>query len=102
MKHHDDFNDDEKKEIVVDCTENLIGPKALSEKHNTMVYVIRCFVRAQGLLTTPNDLSLYPGYPKKSENMTMNDYQREIKKFWNVKKQKEKNEKAKKALKENY
>ena len=102
MKHHDDFNDDEKKEIVVDCTENLIGPKALSEKHNTMVYVIRCFVRAKGLLTTPDDLSLYPGYPKKSENMTMNDYQREIKKFWNVKKQKEKNEKVKKALEENY
>ena len=90
LKHHDDFNEDDKKSIIEDCTVNLIGPKALSLKHNTMVYVIRCFVRAEGLLTTPDDLSQYPGYPKKSEDMSLKDYQKEIKKFWNTRKQKEK------------
>merc|ERR1739838_675259 len=90
LKHNDDFSDDEKNAIIEDCTVNMIGPKALSQKYNTMVYVIRTLVTSKGLKVTPDDLSKYPNYPRKSDDMSQEDYQAILKKYFEKEKKKEK------------
>merc|ERR1711935_570921 len=82
LKHTDDFSDDEKNAIIEDCTVKMIGPKALSKKHNTMVYVIRAFVSSKGLKATPDDLSKFPDYPKRSADMSQQKYQAILKKYF--------------------
>ena len=75
LKKEDDFSDDEKKSVVEDCTVNLIGPKVLSQKYKTTIFVIRRIVSKTGLSITPDDLSLYPDFPKKTEEMTEEQFQ---------------------------
>ena len=75
LKKQDDFSDDEKKSVVEDCTVNLIGPKVLSQKYKTTIFVIRRIVSKTGLSITPDDLSLYPDFPKKTEEMTEEQFQ---------------------------
>ena len=53
-----------KKAIIEDSTHNLFGPKALSQKYNTMAHVICCFVREMGFHVTPDDMSNFPDFPK--------------------------------------
>ena len=84
LKHSDDFTEEEKESIVEDCTVNLMGAQVVSQKHNTMTYVIKCIVQAAGKSITPDDLSKYPDYPKKSEEMSKEDYQIIVKKFWDA------------------
>merc|ERR1711974_211943 len=55
VKCLDEFTEDEKKAIVDECTDKLVGPKVLSEKYNTISPVIRYFVRVTGLTVTPDD-----------------------------------------------
>jgi len=66
LKSFDDFNEKEKETIVEDCIVHLNGPKVLSKKYNTMAYVVRQFVQARKMKITPDDLSKYPDYPKKT------------------------------------
>merc|ERR1712008_308760 len=93
LKYHEDFTEDEKEAIVEDCTVNLIGPKAMSQKHNTMAYVIKCFVQAAGKSIAPDDLYKYPDYPRKSEDMSKDEYQAIVKKYWDTHRKKANKEK---------
>ena len=78
LKQQNDFSDDEKRAVIEDCTVNLIGPKVLSQKYKTTIFVIRRIVSKTGLSITPDDLSLYPDFPKKTEEMTEDQYQARI------------------------
>merc|ERR1712096_401974 len=80
VKCIDEFTEEEKKEIVDECTDKLIGATVLGEKYNTLPPVIRYFVRIAGLTATPDDLSQFPDYPKKSENMSKEEFQENIQK----------------------
>jgi len=97
LKDFEDFDDDEKKMIVDECTVNLIGPTILSKKYNTMTFVITKFVRNAGLSVTPDDLSMYPDFPKKSDDMSQEEYQIIIKKYWKSKKNRRELERKKAA-----
>lgn len=100
FKHKDDFDKDEKSAIVVECTENLIGPTELSKKYNTLPTVICTLVRDVGRFPTPDDLSKYPDFPIKSGSMSQDTYQAVIKAYWKQKKnqrQKERYKEKKKA-----
>lgn len=85
VKCIDEFSEEEKKEIVDECTDKLIGATVLGEKYNTLPPVIRYFVRIAGLTVTPDDLSQFPDYPKKSENMSKEEFQENIQKYWEIK-----------------
>ena len=102
LRHFEDFNEKEQEAIVEDCIINLNGPKVLSKKYNTMAYVIRQFVQARKMKITPDDLSRYPDYPRKPDDMSLDDYQKVIRKYWNSrqnKRQKEKQKEKRKAAK---
>ena len=43
------------------------------------------FVRINGLTVTPDDLSEFPDFPKKSENMSKEEFQTEIQRYWEAK-----------------
>ena len=75
LKHFQDFSEDEKKAIVEDNTIHLIGPKALCEKYKTMPFVVTSSVRAAGLSVTPDDLSAYPDFPKRTVSQTDEEFQ---------------------------
>merc|ERR1712062_456612 len=77
-----DFTEEEKNTIVEDCTVKFIDPKVLSEKYNTSVVAIRTFVHDKGMKLAPEDLSRYPDFPKKSDDMSPEQYQDAIKKYW--------------------
>jgi len=79
-----DFSEDEKKAIVEDCTVKLIGPKVLSQQYKTSVLVIRRIVSATGLSIAPDDLSKFPDFPKMSDDMTQEQYQKTIKRYWKL------------------
>ena len=64
LKHIEDFSKNEIKFMIEENTMNLIGPLKLSQKFNTMPFVVNHFVRNAGLTITPDDLSLYPNLPK--------------------------------------
>ena len=64
-----------------------------------MVTVISCFVRDAGLSVTPDDLSKYPDFPKKSDDMSQEDYQTVIKKYWKNRKNKREAERKKEKKK---
>ena len=64
LKHIEDFSENEIKFMIEENTMNLIGPLKLSQKFNTMPFVVNHFVRNAGLTITPDDLSLYPNLPK--------------------------------------
>ena len=81
LKHFDEFSEDEKKEIVEDCVMNLIGPKTLCQKHNTLTHVICTFVREKGYQVPPEDLSNHPDFPKKSDDISNEDYKAVLKKI---------------------
>ena len=83
-----DFSEDEKKDIVEDCTVKLIDPKILSQKYNTAIFAIRHFVYEKGLKLAPEDLSKYPDFPKKSVDMSTEEYQDAMKKYWKARKKK--------------
>merc|ERR1712083_558005 len=96
LKHNDDFSDEEKNAIIEDCTEKMIGPKALSQKYNTMIYVIRTIVTSKGFKVTPDDLSRHPNYPRRSDGMSLEEYKLNLRKYHEkYKKQKTKNKKQK-------
>merc|ERR1711874_534254 len=99
LKHNSDFSDDEKKAIIEECCVDLIGPTTLSKKYNTLVTVVSCFVRDAGLSVTPDDLSKYPDFPKKSANMTQEAYYIVIKKYWKNRKNKREAERKKEKKK---
>ena len=82
----DSFSEDEKRAIVEECTVNLIEPRVLSEKYNTTVFAIRHFVYEKGMKLPPEDLSRYPDFPKKSEEMSAEEYQDILKKYWKARK----------------
>merc|ERR1712080_225562 len=84
----DDFSADEREAIVEDCTVNLIGPKKLSQKYNTLAFVITRIVQIAGLPVTPDNLSKFPDYPLKSDDMSQEEYKTVIKKYWKAKKNK--------------
>jgi len=99
-----DFSEDEKKAIVEDCTVKLIDPKVLSKKYNTAVFAIRHFAYEKGLKLAPEDLSKYPDYPKKSADMSTEEYQNVLKKYWSARKKRLKRankQKAKSEIKAN-
>ena len=97
LKHRDDFSVEEKKEIVRECTVNLIGPKKLSEKYKTIPSVIARIVKKAGFPITPDFLSKYPDLPKKSEDMSDEEFQKVMKKYWNEQKKKKHKEKREKV-----
>ena len=74
----EDFSEDEKKAIIEDNSVNIIGPKVLSQKYKTTIFTIRRFVQEKGLNLAPEDLSKFPDFPKKSANMTQEEYQEAI------------------------
>merc|ERR1711874_296036 len=82
LRHNSDFSEDEKKAIIEECCVNMIGPTELSKKYNTLHTVISCFVRDAGLHVTPDDLSKHADFPKKSDDMSQEEYQKIIKKYW--------------------
>merc|ERR1712156_359186 len=82
----DTFSEDEKRAIVEECTVKLIEPRVLSEKYNTTVFAIRHFVYEKGMKLPPEDLSRYPDFPKKSEEMSAEEYQDILKKYWKARK----------------
>ena len=82
LRHFKDFSDEEKKTIVEENTSKFIGPTFLSEKYNTMTFVIRNFIHVAGFRAIPDDISMYPDFPKRSDNMSEEEYQRIIKKYW--------------------
>ena len=69
----------------------LIGPSVLSEKYKTTAHVIRQFILAAGWSVTPNDLSKFPDFPQKSEDMSQEQYQEIINEYW-IEKSKERKE----------
>merc|ERR1711874_855928 len=57
------------------------------QKHNTMACIIWSFVREEGFVqVTPDDLSEYPDYPRKPDDMSKEDYYAILKQYWNKKK----------------
>jgi len=98
-KHIGDFSADEKNAIIEDCTVKLIGPKKLSEKYNTLAFVINQIVRNAGLPMTPNDLSKFPDYPLKSDGMSEEEYKTVVIKYWKAKKNKRAKEGCKEQIK---
>merc|ERR1711874_386294 len=98
-KHIDDFSDDERKAIIQDSIVNLMGKEKLSQKYNTFPFVITRIVRMAGLSVTPDDLSKYPDYPKKSDDMSQDEYKKVLKKYWKSKENKKAEEKAKEKKK---
>ena len=97
LKDHADFTDVEKEAIVEDCIIHFIDLKVLSQKYNTMTCIIKSFIQEAGLrlprVTTPDDLLKYPDYPKKSDEMSKQEYYKIIKKYWNTKRREKYNEK---------
>lgn len=99
LKHIDEFNEDEKKSIVEANSVKMIGPVKLSQKYNTMVSVIRKLLDRAGASIIPDDISRYPDFPIKSENMSPEEYQAEVKKYWKkVEKDKKKEKKQREKL----
>lgn len=96
----EDFTEDEKKAIIEDNSVNLIGPKKLSQKYKTSIFAIRRFVQEKGLNLAPEDLSKFPDFPKKSADMSQEEFQEAINKYWKAKKQKKKRGKEKYKEKE--
>ena len=82
LRKSEDFSEDEKKAIVEECTVNLVDPKVLAKKYHTTVFAVRFFVRERGLKLAPEDLSKYPDFPKKTDDMSPEEYQMAIKKYW--------------------
>merc|ERR1712083_290034 len=100
LKYFGDFSDAEKETLIKEGTIDMIGPKVLSQKYNTMVTIIRCIVKATGLNLTPDDVSKYPDYPKISDDMPLDVYRTVMKKYWNeYRKGKKKEYRADKVLK---
>merc|ERR1712156_761686 len=91
----------EKEAIVEDCIIHFIDLKVLSQKYNTMTCIIKSFIQEAGLrlprVTTPDDLLKYPDYPKKSDEMSKEEYYKIITKFWNTKRRQNFKEKKKAA-----
>ena len=77
----EEFTEDEKKAIIEDNSVNLIGPKKLSIKYKTSIFAIRRFVHERGLNLAPEDLSKFPDFPKKSADMSQEEYQEAINKL---------------------
>merc|ERR1712241_927938 len=88
--------EDEKKIIVEEYAQKLCGPKLLSKKYNTSKNVINIFVREAGLPHIPDDLSSYPNFPRKSEDVSQDEFMIVIKKYWENEKKTKKLEKQKK------
>ena len=93
----EEFSDNEKKVIAEDCGVKLISPKVLSQEYNTMIHVICYICREMGFSAAPNDLAEYPDYPKKSEDMSIEEYQKITKKYWKNRVTKTKQEKKRAA-----
>merc|ERR1712083_371206 len=89
-KWSEDFTEEEKETIVEECTIKLIGPKVLSEKYNTTTHVIKCFIQAKGHTVTPDDLSKFPNFPRKTEEMSNEEYQKLTLNYMQTIKKKEK------------
>ena len=104
LKHDDDFSDDEKKIIVEECSVKLIGPRVLSQKYNTMHYIINHFVKEAGFYRSfPDDLTNFPDFPKRSDEMTQEEYQGILQTYWKKRQNKRTSEKRyqkRKAAKE--
>ena len=75
LKHNDEFSDEEKKALVEENSIQLIGPTKLSEKYNTLPIVITSFVREAGFAVTPDDLSKFPDFPRRTVSQTDEEYQ---------------------------
>ena len=99
FKHNDDFSDSEKVSIVEDCVMNLMGPKKLSEKYNTLVPVVCQFIRAMGFQNAPDNLSNFPDYPKKSDDISIEEYKKITKKYWKKRVKDKSKEKKREDLK---
>ena len=82
LKHNDDFSDDEKKAVIDDNTVRLMGPTVLSKKYNTMVHVICNLLEDANLIITPDDLSRYSDLPKKSDELSDEEFQKVVQKYW--------------------
>ena len=50
------------------------------------MFAIRHFVYEKGMKLPPEDLSRYPDFPKKSEEMSVEEYQDILKKYWKARK----------------
>merc|ERR1712083_58018 len=74
LKHFSDFNEDELKSIVKECTIDLIGPKKLSQKYKTAPHFITRIVRKAGFSITPDHLGKYSDIPKNSDDMSDEEY----------------------------
>ena len=83
LKQEKDFSENEKKDIT-DSTLKLISPVVLSQKYKTSIFVIKKIVTKAGLICAPNDLSKFPDFPKKSDEMTQEQHQKAIREFWKV------------------
>jgi len=82
LKHIDEFSDDEKREVCQDNSVNMIGPVKLSQKHKTMVSVIRKIIDQGGLYVIPDDMSKHPDFPKRSAIKSHEEFQMEVKRYW--------------------
>merc|ERR1711874_590455 len=82
-----------------DITENMMGPTKLCEKYSTMAFVIRQFADVNELQVAPEDLSKYPDFPKRLDDMSTDEYQEIIKRYYKTRKNKiqRKNRQKKKA-----
>jgi len=99
LRPPEDFSDEEKKSIVEECTVNLIDPKIVGQKHNTTAHAVRRFVHDKGLKLAPEDLSKFPDFPKKTDDMSPEQYQEAIQKFWKSWKKKSNQNKPKEVQK---
>merc|ERR1719189_3526463 len=62
-----------------------------------MIHVICYICREMGFSAAPNELSEYPDYPRKSDDMTIEEYQKITKKYWKSRVTKLKQEKKRVA-----
>merc|ERR1719225_1647234 len=79
----DEFTDNEKMAIVEAVAVNFISYDVLSQKYNTMPHVIKHFVRSNGFKLPPKDLSEFPDFPRKSNDMSLEEYKKITRKYWN-------------------
>ena len=75
FNHNNDFSDEQKNTLVEDNTIRLIGPMVLCQEYNTMIHVVKYFIRDSGFIVVPDDFSKYPDIPEKTDDISNEDYQ---------------------------
>ena len=94
LKQMKDFSEDEKNAVIEDGTLKLMGPKKLSEKYKSSIWVVKNIIQKAGFPSTPDELSRFPDFPVRTQSMSDGDFQETVKKYWKNKKHLQKQEKT--------